>query len=73
MDRTLLAAVITAVVTVLVALGGYLITYWNNIRLSQYSEQLNRINKQLGEFYGPLYSLVDTGNQVWDRLQSSIL
>lgn len=65
MDATLTAAIITAIVTVLVALAGYLITYWNNIRLSQRSEQLERINKQLAEFYGPLYSLVSTGTQTW--------
>ena len=65
MDATLTAAIITAIVTVLVALVGYLSTYWNNIRLSQRSEQLERINKQLAEFYGPLYSLVSTGTQTW--------
>ncbi len=65
MDATFTAAILTAIVTVLVALAGYLITYWNNIRLSQRSEQLERINKQLAEFYGPLYSLVSTGTQTW--------
>ena len=58
MDVTLTAAVITAIVTIFVALAGYLITYWNNILLSRRTERLNRINKQLNEFYGPLYSLV---------------
>ena len=46
MDVTLIAAVITAVVTILVALAGYLITYWNNILISRRTEQLNRINKR---------------------------
>ncbi len=65
MDVTLTAAVITGVVTILVALAGYLITYWNNILLSRRSEQLNRINKQLNEFYGPLYSLVHSNSKAW--------
>jgi len=65
MDSTLSAAIVTAAVTVVVALTSYLITYWNNILLSQRAEQLNRINKQLSEFYGPLYSLVAAGNQAW--------
>jgi hypothetical protein len=70
MDATLTAALITAVVTILLALIGYLITYWNNIRLSQRTEQLNRVNKQLSEFYGPLYSIVDTGNRVWKTFRT---
>ncbi len=70
MDATLTAALITAAVTILVALIGYLVTYWNNIRLSQRMEQLNRVNKQLSEFYGPLYSIVDTGNRVFDTFRT---
>lgn len=65
MDVNLLAAIVTAAVTLSVALTGYLITYWNNIRLSQRTEQLNRVNRQLGELYGPLYSLSRTGSQVY--------
>jgi hypothetical protein len=65
MDVTLTAAVITACVTIFVALAGYLITYWNNILLSRRTEQLNRINKQLNEFYGPLYSLVYSSSKSW--------
>jgi hypothetical protein len=70
MDPTLTAAIVTAIVTVVVALIGYLITYWNNILLSQRTEQLNRINRQLSEFYGPLYSLVDAGNQAWTAFRT---
>ncbi len=65
MDVTLTAAVITAIVTIFVALAGYLITYWNNILLSRRTERLNRINKQLNEFYGPLYSLVYSSSKSW--------
>ena len=70
MDTTFTAAILTAIVTVLVALAGYLITYWNNVRLSQRAEQLERINKQLAEFYGPLYSLVSTGTQTWEAFRT---
>jgi len=58
MDLTLTAAVITAIVTIFVALAGYLITYWNNILLSRRTERLNRINKQLNEFYSSSKSWV---------------
>jgi hypothetical protein len=70
MDAALIPVFITAIVTILVALTGYLITYRNNVRLSQRTEQLSRINKQLSEFYGPLYSMVDTGNQAWAAFRS---
>jgi hypothetical protein len=69
MDATLIATTVTAAVTILVALTGYLITYWNNIRLSQRAEQLNRINKQLGELYGPMYSIVSTGDRAWQAFR----
>jgi hypothetical protein len=65
MDLTFTATVVTAIVTILVAFVGYLITYWNNIRLSQRSEQLERVNKQLAELYGPLYSLSNTGREAY--------
>ncbi len=70
MNTTLIATIVTPIVvvfiTVIGALVGYLITYRNSIRLSQRTERLNRINRQLGELYGPLYSIVDTGNKVWE-------
>lgn len=70
MDPTVIAAVVTAIVTVGVAFTGYLITYWNNILLTQRAEQLNRINRQLSELYGPLYSLVNAGNQAWTAFRT---
>lgn len=70
MDSALVAAIVTAIVTVIVALIGYLATYWNNILLAQRTEQLNRINRQLSEFYGPLYSLVDASDQAWNAFRT---
>jgi hypothetical protein len=65
MDATLEATAITAAVTVFVALIGYFISYFNNIRLAQRTEKLQRIDRQLSELYGPLYAVVDTGDRVW--------
>ncbi len=42
-------------VTVILAFTGYLITYLNNLRLSNRKEQLDLVNKRINEFYGPLY------------------
>jgi hypothetical protein len=57
--------VIAIIVTIVIAVVGYVATYITNILLSRRTERLNIINKQLSEFYGPLYSIVDTGDRVW--------
>lgn len=44
------------IITVALAFVGYLVTYVNNLRLSQRAERLERVNKQLRELYGPLYA-----------------
>jgi hypothetical protein len=46
--------VATLTATVFVALMGYAATYLNSIRLSQRKDRLERIDRQLREFYGPL-------------------
>ena len=43
------------IITVLLALSGYLITRQIQIRLSQRKDRLELINKRINEFYGPLY------------------
>lgn len=48
---------ITTTVTIGLAFLGYLITYLNNLRLTQRKDRLDRVNRQLGEFYGPLFAL----------------
>ncbi|MFJ9372572.1 hypothetical protein [Streptomyces sp. NPDC101455] len=45
---------IAVVVTVALAFAGYVITYLNGLRLTQRQERLARVNRQLGDFYGPL-------------------
>jgi len=49
--------IITTIVTIFLAFLGYLITYLNNLRLSQRKDRLDRLNRQLSEFYGPLFAL----------------
>jgi hypothetical protein len=54
MDTNLL---LPALVTISLAFIGYFATYFNNLRLSQRSEELARVNRQLSELYGPLFAL----------------
>jgi hypothetical protein len=53
--------IITLISTVSLALLGYLLTYWNDLRISKRKEQLELINKRISEFYGPLYVATQTG------------
>ena len=52
-----LETIIAFLVTISIALTGYLFTYFNNLRLTQRKDRLERINRQLKEFYGPLFAI----------------
>ncbi len=56
---------VTTTVTVVLAFAGYIITYFNNLRLSQRSERLARLNSQLRELYGPMLALVYASDIAW--------
>jgi len=51
--------------SVLVAFAGFVAAYVNNLRLARRKDRLDRVSRQLSEFYGPLLSLVSTGNATW--------
>ncbi|MEU8684226.1 hypothetical protein ACWIG5_16475 [Streptomyces lydicus] len=53
------------VVTISLAFVGYLATYFNGLRLSQRQERLARLNRQLSDFYGPLFALTETSNRIF--------
>jgi hypothetical protein len=59
----------TLIITVVLAFSGYLITYLNNVRLSQRAERLERVNKQLGELYGPLFALSQASDRAWQAFR----
>ena len=47
------AFLITTIVTIVLAFTGYMAAYSNGLRLAQRNQRLERVNKQLGELYGP--------------------
>jgi hypothetical protein len=63
---------ITTTVTILLAFSGYLVTYLNNLRLAQRDQRLARVNRQLGELYGPLYGLIDAETAVFKVFRSIV-
>jgi hypothetical protein len=54
-----------ALVGVVVAAIGYLVKYSTDLRLQQRNDRLERINLQLGEFYGPLLALTQSSEESW--------
>ena len=44
---------------------GYLLAYRNNLRLNQRKDRLDRITRQLGDLYGPLYALASSSAAAW--------
>jgi hypothetical protein len=65
-------AAITLSVTVTLAVAGYMATYLISLRLARRKDRLDRINRQLGEFYGPLYALNEASNRAWKEFLGEI-
>ncbi|MCN9240391.1 hypothetical protein NGF19_06205 [Streptomyces sp. RY43-2] len=56
---------IAVVVTIGLAFVGYVVTYLNGLRLSQRQERLARVNRQLSDFYGPLFALTEANSRTF--------
>ncbi|MET8740901.1 hypothetical protein [Streptomyces sp. NPDC004728] len=56
----------TLIVTVGLAVVGYLATYLNGVRLAQRQARLARIKLQLSDFYGPLFALMEANSRTYD-------
>jgi hypothetical protein len=59
----------TLVVTILLALFGYLATYVYNLRLAQRKDRLDRVNRQLGELYGPMLGMTRASEIAWNAFR----
>ena len=57
-----------AILTVILALGGYLITSFSTHMLARRRDKLDLVNKRLNEFYGPLYVASEAGNIAYRSL-----
>ena len=51
-----------AILTVVLAFAGYLVTFLSARMLAQRRDKLKLVNKRLNEFYGPLYVASEAGN-----------
>jgi hypothetical protein len=57
-----------AILTVILALGGYLITSVSTHMLARRRDKLDLVNKRLNEFYGPLYVASEAGDIAYRSL-----
>ena len=64
------AFIITTSITIVLALFGYLFTWFSNRRSAQYQAQLDRINQQLSDLYGPLFALAESSDISWKAFRS---
>lgn len=62
----MLAAVIAAIATVAAAIITYALTYYFNRRQSLWEKRLERTNAQLKQLYGPLLSLAESADRIWE-------
>jgi hypothetical protein len=60
-----LEAALTLSVTILLAAIGYAVKYWNDLRLAQRKDRLDRIDRQLRDLYGPLFALGAATHRLW--------
>jgi hypothetical protein len=61
---------ITTAVTIVLAFSGYIATYYYSLRLAQRNQRLERVSKQLGEFYGPLYGMIGAETTVFKEFRA---
>jgi hypothetical protein len=64
--------VVTLLVSVLLAVSGYIATYLNTLRLTKRRERLDRLDRQLRELYGPLYALTESAEKSWIAFRRQI-
>jgi hypothetical protein len=57
-----------AVLTIILAFAGYLVTFWINRVMARRADRLLLVNQRLNEFYGPLYVATVAGNIAYQAL-----
>jgi len=62
-------AALTLAVPVLIAVVGYVFTYVNGVRLAARKDRLDRVTRQLSDFYGPLLALSSANAAAWETFR----
>ncbi len=61
----ILLGTLPVIVTILIAITGYIFTYLHNKRITERNARFERINNQLRNLYGPLYAELTSGQVMW--------
>lgn len=64
-------AALTLAVPACVAILGFFVAYVVNLRLNRRSDQLAWVSRQLSDFYGPLYALVEATEISWRAFRTN--
>jgi hypothetical protein len=67
-----LTTTVTVVVSILLALLGYIVTYRNNLRLDRRKDRLMRVSEQLSDLYGPLFALIRANRRAWEAFRKDV-
>ncbi|WP_393097833.1 hypothetical protein [Streptomyces sp. LN325] len=67
------AAIISASASIVVAVLAFLLGQRAQIRQERREARLARVNSQLRELYGPMNTLVQTNEQIWEALRATFL
>lgn len=59
-DQTL-----SIIATILLAFIGFAVKYWNDLTFAHRKDQLDRVNQQLKNLYGPLYATDQAAKEAW--------
>ncbi|MCA9041913.1 MAG: hypothetical protein KDA65_16280 [Planctomycetaceae bacterium] len=51
--------------TILLAIAGWLVAHFHKIATDRRQARLDRINRQLRDFYGPLYAILQASDEAW--------
>jgi len=60
----------STVVSIALVVIGYLAKYANDVKIAGRKDKLERVNRQLKEFYGPLLSLTASSDASWKKFRS---
>ncbi|NIT55629.1 MAG: hypothetical protein GWN00_05135 [Aliifodinibius sp.] len=60
-----LLVLVPVVASILLAVAGYIFTYFHKRRVDARAARLDRVNLQLRKLYGPLYAREKAGKAVW--------
>lgn len=60
----------TLITTILLAIIGIGAKYWNDLRIVQRKDRLERVNDQLKMLYGPLFALEQAGDMAWKAFRT---